>query len=119
MVYYFFLKTPIENTINMTWWGFFRSSTNTAMNKAYFHTTRPLFRDVRFLKDYQNSRCLEAATEGAYKPIHPIYGNVVGADFVAEGQLTHGQGSIQNPSKLLHHTDIKGNQPQNYIPFEL
>lgn len=85
--------------------------------------SRPLIaRDARYLKE-QTQNWLAQQSKGKHSPGHPVYGEMQPNDeYHAEGSLTKGAGSNQNPSKplLLQPIDPRVNkkEPQNHIPFE-
>lgn len=117
IVYYFFFYNN-ETYIAMGLLAIFRRGSSSFSNTANFHSTAPKYaRDFRFFKDRNKGAALEAKTKGAFQRDHGVYGEEENGSYNAEGLLTHGHGTWENPSEFLHKTDIKGKQPQNHIPF--
>ena len=113
MLIFFSIKDIFFNIPIFTW-----------LRCSSFHLTSKhsfLARDARFLKEWaQNSACKDSG--GKFVPGHPVYGEEKpSGDFVAEGALTKGQGSPENPSLPLLPDPIDNNlpkgTPQNHIPF--
>jgi len=88
------------------------------------HFSRRQYATEAFRVQKFSQKPLEIESQGSYKVGHPIFVDTAvknpdnPKEVRYEGQLTHGSGSHNNPSQLLHPTtDLQGNpRPQYFVP---
>lgn len=113
----FFFSERVDSFILFTSPSFF--------NRLLFGVRQPIngflfARDARYLPERVQNE-LRGARPREYSPGHPIYGEESNDEYVVEGSLTRGKGSVENPSEPLLPVPIDSrsqkNGPQNHIPL--
>lgn len=108
--FHFFVNDSLL-TSSLNFWGVFK--------RTFFLTNHlPLRgRDARFVNEGISMNRVKVGTKGAVSPGHPVIGEEEGNSYRVDGAITHGKGSIENPSHPLSPTGISPDgRPVNFIP---